>query len=379
MTPDQTGQKNNRTSPAWINGLLMIAALGITFILAEGLLRLSGKRAGYAPIYKGFERVDSLIVYPHFLTDGEGVFRANPEFTWEAHYHINSEGFRSAEFSRDTSDSVVSILFLGDSFTWGKSATPITESFVDLCERAGYRTYNCGIPGTDPHQYAYLAEKYIPRLRPDIVAVMFYLGNDFIPPRPMEPWKNLYHTTNAGWLYGFRNGHYMSASEAYHYYLNKNNLFSMAGEDQRTVKSMIKRLASKTVIGTTLWTALSQIKSRVTDIEGKVPGHAAPEGTDSSDPPAAVSLARIQTAADGQDCRFLLFLIPVNPADRQTRIPDADMGVLRAFRPFQPDSLDISDYMPLPHQHLNNKGHRKLARFVQRMIKVQTTGSDRDS
>ncbi|MFC1569582.1 hypothetical protein ACFL4L_05060 [bacterium] len=70
---------------------MMIATLAVVFLLTEGILRLSGKQAGYAPLYKGFEQFDSLIVYPHFLTDGEGVFKANPEFTWEAHYHINKD------------------------------------------------------------------------------------------------------------------------------------------------------------------------------------------------------------------------------------------------------------------------------------------------
>ena len=59
-------------------------------------------------------------------------------------------------------------MFLGDSYTWGSSARPITESFVDLVKRAGYCTFNFGIPGTDPCQYAALAEKWLPLLHPGV-------------------------------------------------------------------------------------------------------------------------------------------------------------------------------------------------------------------
>ena len=49
---------------------------------------------------------------------------------------------------------------------------------MDIVSRQGYLTFNTGIPGTAPNQYAYLAEKYIPLLDPDIVAVMFFWGNE---------------------------------------------------------------------------------------------------------------------------------------------------------------------------------------------------------
>jgi hypothetical protein len=59
--------------------------------------------------------------------------------------------------------------FLGDSFTWGASAEPISKCFVDLVGNAGYLIFNTGIPGTKPNQYTYIAEKYIPILKPDFV------------------------------------------------------------------------------------------------------------------------------------------------------------------------------------------------------------------
>jgi hypothetical protein len=111
----------------------------------------------------------------------------------------------------------------------GLPQNQITNSFVDIVERNGFITYNKGIGGTDPAQYAFLAEKYIPVLKTDIVAVMFYMGNDLLEVcRPMIAYKNLHYVTNAGWILGYNEDYsryFDTAHEAYSYYvLGERNL-----------------------------------------------------------------------------------------------------------------------------------------------------------
>jgi len=77
-------------------------------------------------------------------------------------------------------DRRTKILFLGDSFTWGASAKPITNCFVDIVTRRGYLTFNTGIPGTGLNQYVYIAEKYIH------AEDMFFIGRGYLYPAALE-------------------------------------------------------------------------------------------------------------------------------------------------------------------------------------------------
>jgi hypothetical protein len=337
--------------------ILLVTSTILTIFVLEIALRIAGKTSGYIPRYRTFEPVDSLIVEYSFITDAEGVFKANPEFDWPEGITINSQGFRGAEWFTDDDTRKHDILFLGDSFTWGSSARPITESFVDIVERNGYRTYNCGIPGTDPGQYAYLAEKWIPLLKPRYVAVMFYMGNDFALPRPMLPHKNLFHMTNAGMLQAFDpDGTYMTAEQAYQTYVDRSNAASVM-QKPKTIKERIHRAFLKTVVGTYLWTGLSQLKRKVKSVQA---GAAAEEYTFTHE-----FLDRIRRAAAEHSAQFLLFIIPVRPARENiyTSIK-SKMPVLAPFTPLIPTGFDESFYMKKPNDHFNNAGHEKYADFI---------------
>ncbi|HEX9654047.1 MAG TPA: hypothetical protein VGA99_10070 [bacterium] len=340
--------------------LLLISAV-LTALLAETSLRVIGEKPGYVPRYSRFKFVPRLEVDSSFCTDSEGVFKANPQYPhWTDDIHINTDGFRGEEFSMHVSHHETKILFLGDSFAWGSSARPITKSFVDLVRQRGFVTYNTGVPGTDPYQYAYLAEKYAPRLMPDIVAVMFYLGNDFIAPRPMLPFKNLYHVTNAKFLYAFdEKGNYMSPQQAYQYYAEKNNAANLARHRQEgSLKSRLRNLLMKTVTGTYLWVSVSRIKQGLlADSRGDTTERVYDE--------VRKSLLRIKSAADNVNARFLLFVIPVHPYRQAPQNRWQFHGdFLHEFHAHIPDLLEKSDYMELPNSHFNNSGHRKYADFI---------------
>ncbi len=379
--------------PRLSNLILFLASAFFTLFVAELSLRLIGKIPGYVPRYsnRAFKCVSQLEIRQSFLTDDEGVFKANPNYEWSEEYQINLDGFRGIEFKPyDTAGT--KILFLGDSLTWGASAKPITNCFVDKVTRRGYLTFNTGIPGTCSSQYAYLAEKYVPLLKPDIIIVMFYMGNDLKPPDPMLPYKNLYHITNAGWLYAFdQKGNYMSPQDAYDYYFAKYNAAyraAYAEDSRRTMKTTIRRIFVKSVIGTYFWVWLSRVKwqlinslnQRFTDSKSnKDYTHDFPKknnnhlGRDVTEVQKSVrrSLARIRTVSENNGARFMLFLIPAHPGlINENNSIENNLHIFEDFTPFIPDFLNRHDYENLPNDHLNNSGHRKYAEFILRSLET---------
>jgi len=377
--------------PYLSNLILVLVTTVFTLFVAELALRLSGRIPGYVPRYsnRAFRPVNQLEVHRSFLTDNEGVFRANPNYEWSEEYQINSDGFRSIDF-REYDTTRRKILFLGDSFTWGGGAKPITNGFVDIVTRRGYLTFNTGIPGVAPTQYTYIAEKYVPLLKPDIVAVIFYMGNDLKPPDPMLPYKNLYHITNAGWLYAFdENGNYMVPQDAYNLYFAKYNAAYRAGyakNTHKTLKTTIRQIFVKSVIGTYFWVWLSRVKWQLLNFINQSLTNLPPSDNDPNNPTkennndlgkyssdvqnfTKRSLARIKTISEKNGGRFMLFLIPAHPGLRNENNSIQDnLHIFKDFVPFIPGSLNGQDYRNLPNDHLNNSGHRKYAEFILRSV-----------
>lgn len=158
---------------------------------------------------------------------------------------FNTNGFRSIPFLPYENAQHPRVMLVGDSFVYGLSAHPITNSFYDRLLARGYIIYNFGIPGTDPAQYAAIIEKYIPLLKPDAVVVCFFPGNDLMKfNRTVKQEYPIEYITNAGLMYGDICGKHYDAHEAYSYYLN---LVSVPQE------KMFDRLCSKSVIGSLFW------------------------------------------------------------------------------------------------------------------------------
>ena len=363
----------------------------LTLSVGEFSLRLIGKIPGYVPRYSNcaFKPVKKLEIRQSFFADHAGVFKANPNYEWSEEYQINSDGFRSID-PKEHDGTQTKILFLGDSFTWGGGAKPITNCFVDIVTRRGYLTFNTGIPGTAPNQYAYIAEKYVPLLKPEIVAVIFYMGNDLKSPDPMLPYKNLYHITNAGWLYAFdENGNYMVPQDAYNLYFAKYNAVYRAAyvkDSRKTLRTAMRQICVKSVIGTYSWVWMSRVKGQLihffnqsltnstsnknysNDSSKKNDNHL---GKDLTEVQKWVkrSLARIRTVSENNGARFMLFLIPAHPELRNenNNIQD-NLHIFKDFAPFIPDFLNGQDYRNLPNDHLNNSGHRKYAEFILRSV-----------
>ena len=161
------------------NLLLSVVVFAVLLGIVEIIMRCMGYHPGdLSPGWLNFNPVDTLRVENYFYTNGEGILVADSGFWAREHIDINEDGFRSPSFSRLDSTKR-KVMFIGDSFAWGKSAEPLTgHCFVDLVRNeTGYEVINLGIPGADPAQYYELAMKYIPLLKPDVVFVMFFMGN----------------------------------------------------------------------------------------------------------------------------------------------------------------------------------------------------------
>lgn len=205
--------------------IFQVSFVAIACVVIEIVLRFQGYLPGdLRPNWLWLQPVDSLVVIRDFYTNSDGLLVADKDYWLKEKLAINTSGFRGKEFS-EMDSTKKKVLFIGDSFTWGMSASPFFDSsFCDLLSKAtDYEIINTGIPAADPPQYELIAQKYIPQLKPDFVFVMFFTGNDLMKEeRSIIPGKPFYYWTNAGAILADIDGHHFnSAEEAYHYIINE--------------------------------------------------------------------------------------------------------------------------------------------------------------
>jgi len=144
-------------------GVVLMAAIGLG--CAEVLLRIYNS---YSP---------SSIFYDQSYNR----FRGKP-FSELYGSKLNSRGFNDAEF-QPKKEGVFRIVALGDSFTFG--VVPRENNYLKVIEKGlqdkGYNVevLNMGIPQAGPQDYvSVLADEGL-QLKPDLVLVSFFMGNDF--------------------------------------------------------------------------------------------------------------------------------------------------------------------------------------------------------
>jgi len=346
--------------------VINIAVLSVLLIILEIVLRLVGietlhgrdrkarnREQMYLPVCKKILNTP-VVFYNRFYTDSEGIYKANPQafsgLKTEAArgIFINSDGFRGNEF-KYLKTSKPKILLIGDSFTWGTAASPITNSYADLLQKAGYYVYNGGIPGTDPQQYAMVAEKYTPLLKPDIVAVCVYTGNDVSAwPQLVKPGKNLHYDTSVGFLLGHDdNGNFFKNAREAFLYLKK----SKCGY----CRSLWDYFLFKTVIGKGIYALLNRGPGLKYDKDRKW---------------IIAALGKIQEVCRKNNSEFIIFLVPfVNQETAKAKSIQKNLHLFTGFQYYYPRNLEKSDYELPPKKHFNNKGHRKFADFIIGILK----------
>ena len=147
-----------------------------------GLLELGLRLLGIYPQYgypKGLFQNDELLTYsltPNF----KGIFKRH-EFTTEI--TTNSLGLPDDEIPQKEA-SEFRILFLGDSFTFGRYGVTIAQTFPKILEKKlnapHFRVINTGVPGYDTYQESLYLKNQGIKLTPDMVILNFFVGNDFL-------------------------------------------------------------------------------------------------------------------------------------------------------------------------------------------------------
>lgn len=341
----------------------------VACLLIEVVLRFMGYQPGdMKPKWLNFHPVDSLVVEHSFYVNQYGLVVADPnnkQHSFHINPKINSEGFRSPEFSEQDSTKK-KIFFIGDSFTWGFSAEPVWDScFADrIRNETEYEVYNTGIPTADPPQYAEIARRYIPQLKPDMVFVLFFMGNDLMKQdRKIIAHSSFFYFTNAGCIEADIDGqHFTTAQAAYDYvtgekyYLGKsNNVFEI--------------IVSKSSLLSRLYAISFRVKEKM-DYENRRQNTMITK--------KYLSEIKQECARNSVDFKFVFI----------AEVKEADMKVEELQEKYADLLLDaeLKDhwlipqckqqyFKPYPDSHLNNEGHRFYANYLKDYLKKKSEGN----
>lgn len=280
---------------------------------------------------------------------------------------FNSEGFRSIKLSH-MPQGRPRIMLVGDSFVWGMSAAPLHNSYSDILLARGFTVYNMGIIGTDPAQYEAIVRKYVPLLRPDMVIVNFFLGNDLMPfERKVRAGMPPEHLTNLGFLDSHPLGKYLPPSEAYKFYLAYNRIPEIETR-------WFNKLCSTTNVLTKIWLILYEmglVEHKIRNAEHQM--HGIPDSTKAHI--TAKYLAEISKVCLRNDIPLINTVIPEKPfslfRNRPFRVSVREHELLNiiydGMRYHCPENLCANDYED-GGSHFNNKGSLKYADFLEIII-----------
>ncbi len=338
-----------------------LALLLVLLLAVEIFLRWRGYAPGdMRPNWLNFHAVDTLKVINNFKVNDEGILIADSNFWKGGPIVINEEGFRSPSFKTiDTAKKKV--LFIGDSFTWGLSADPVPDHcFVDIIRNENnYEVINLGIPATDPPQYCALAKKYIPRFKPDITFVVFYMGNDLMTEdRKVSSDDPIYYYTNAGAISADIDGiHFKSAQQVYNYAMYERYFLRNPG-------NAFEWVVSKSSLLSRLYSFKYRLREKLRYENAIKDSHITKK-----------YLKEIQQVARQNGVTLKFILVPeikdagYAPRDYCKKYADILLDKdLENDWVILPDNTRLN-YNPYPDGHLNNRGHRFYADFIEAYLK----------
>lgn len=171
--------------------LLVTGAVAFALLLAEVLLTLGDAALGmvrcrpHTLSWWAFVP-DTPALSPEVVVDSEIGIRFNRAASGPS---VNRQGFRDHDdFSQVNPSATVRVLLLGDSFAWGAGAVydGTDSGFADLLGERLRRDlsaravlWNAAIPGTGQEQQLLHLKEFFPILKPQVVLLAFYEGNDF--------------------------------------------------------------------------------------------------------------------------------------------------------------------------------------------------------
>ena len=177
MPADRKNKKRNFLA----NLMLLALSVIILLILLEVFVRIFNIAPDYGAT-KGMYQKDDLLDYS-MTPDFKGRF-TRQEFS--ADVSTNSFGLRDVQYSEKKPNDY-RILALGDSFTWGAYGTELNQTFAKILEKKlnerhgklNYQVINAGVPGYGTDQELAYLENKGSELKPDLVLLNFFVGNDF--------------------------------------------------------------------------------------------------------------------------------------------------------------------------------------------------------
>lgn len=273
---------------------------------------------------------------------------------------INTDGFFSIPFKNYDRNKPV-VLLLGDSFTWGHSAMPKTNSFAHLLLSKGYVVYNTGISATDVAQYLAVAKKYVSKLKPDYVIVNFFIGNDVnYYKRNVIPFKPVFYCTNAGNIYSsYDNSTFKNKEEAYNFALKQLQIPQEV--------CLFNKLMAKSAITSLTWGIMK--KSNLFPYLNNKNNLKVDWKTIDKKPYCNEELAEIKKLCESNKAKFILSSIPEVMSFKIKSAKDVPY-LFDGFQYFEMKVTD-SDYN-LDDGHFNVQGHRRYGLFLHRIIKSKT-------
>ena len=278
---------------------------------------------------------------PLFTIDAQGI-QVGHDLT----PGTNADGYRTPPFD-EPADGRPTVLFFGDSFTWGDTARPYSHAFVDQVRAAGYKTINLGVPATGATQYAAQAKRYLPALRPDAVCVMIYTDNDFDIEGPIRPGLKRTYVTNIGMFYA-------TTEEG----------------EQLTLEGAVARRRGD--VPGWLTPDVAEYISRYALVRFSA-GIGAALTTRYQDPDRAlVHLREVRAACEAVGAPMYMFLISPPPVMHGESNSVTEVSeVLAEFSPLTPGGFVESDYRPMPDVHYNNAGHAKMAASIVEKLRAE--------
>ncbi len=299
----------------------------------------------------------------HKLKSGSQADEWSKALLYYTEHPFNEEGYRSIPF-RPSQTSHIKILLIGDSFVYGLSANPFYNSFADILLARGYVVYNTGIPGTDPAQYAAICRKYAASLHPDVVIFCFFSGNDIMlyprEPRADQPHEYL---TNAGMLESSPLGQFLTAAQAYDFYLSMEKI---------PKTSTFNKVCSHSCVLTLIWGAMYQ-RGWVEHPVIKATNDALVARKDSSEGTTKKYIDECRNTCDSLCIPYVYTVIPDRyyhgNAHRQFFTIDTPAidHIFGGRRYSYPAQLKESDYKS-SNIHFNNSGSARFADFLDSLI-----------
>ena len=168
-------------SSAWNLRVLLLLIMS-AFSLTIGEVTL---RAFVGPYFSTVYQLDSRYIYK-LLPNATKIYkRASTEGGEPVVVHVNERGFRESRTPAATPAGAKRVVVYGDSFIEGEYSN-VEQTFVErletrLNERLGkpVDALNAGVSGYGPDQAFARITDELPALRPDLLVMSIYAGNDF--------------------------------------------------------------------------------------------------------------------------------------------------------------------------------------------------------